>query len=81
MAGGAGWPGTGHQLGTGLRGGCELLLPAVPPLPPQCGTVVVGAVMVVGLGVSQQGCGWGEGGRNPRALVCQCVFVCVSGGV
>lgn len=74
--GGAGWLGTGHRLGMGPRGSRELLLlPDVPPQPVRCGAMVVGAVIVVGLGMSQQGCGWREGGRNPRALVCQCVCV------
>ena len=64
----------------GLSGGHELLLPAVPAQPPRCGAVVVGAVIVVGLGVSQQSCGWGEGGRNARTESV-CVLVCASGGI
>lgn len=55
-----------------------LLPPTVSTVFPY-GAVVVGVVIVTGLGLSQQGCGLGEGGRNPQALVCQCV--CVSGGV
>lgn len=77
MAVGAGWLGTGRAWGRG--GGCGLLLPPAVSTVFPYGAVVVGVVIVTGLGLSQQGCGLGEGGRNPQALVCQCV--CVSGGV
>ena len=67
------WAPGGH----GAEGWCELLPPLVPPQLPRHGAVVVGVVTVVGLGVSQQGCGWGEGGSNSQVLVCQRVWVLV----
>lgn len=78
----AGWA-LGTRLGKGARGNSELLLPTVPPWPPHCGAMVVNVVVVVGLGVSQQVCGWGEDGMNPRHWVSVCVCVCarMPGGV
>lgn len=59
----------------GPRGGSGLLLPPAVSTAFPCGAVVVGVVIVTDLGVSQQGCGLGEGGRNLQALVCHCVSV------